>query len=148
MSFVKIFKNMYYGIHPDIVYPDINVKHLIDLTENKLTKVPKNVTYKHFPITDRKVSKNTMEIIKYIESLKGKVYIFCKGGHGRSGYIAAILYGRKFNICGTDSLKYINNEWNAQRDQSFLSCKIRKLGSPQTKAQKKCVLEILDNISF
>ena len=35
MSSVKLLDNLYYGIHPSIVYPSFHVDYIIDLTEKK-----------------------------------------------------------------------------------------------------------------
>lgn len=153
MSFVKFDENLYYGIHPSVVYPDIKIDRFIDLTEeDEMPKFdPKGAIVKSFKIKDRNAPSIGLlkEIVDYIENIpkNENVYIFCKGGHGRSGVIAASVYGKLHHLSGKESLKYINNEWEKQRDLSKLSPKIRNLGSPQTSIQKKTVIEYLDNIN-
>ena len=71
------------------------------------------------------------------------IYIACKGGHGRSGMIAACIIGKIKKLSSEDALNLINNEWRAQRDMSYLSPKIKKLGSPQTRVQKNIVRKFL-----
>jgi len=155
MSFVKLSELIHYGIHPSIVSPSINIDYIIDLTEEKenIDKIVLNDTNTKvikFPIKDKTSSgkKNVLKIIKNILEILNqnkKIYICCKGGHGRSGMIACCIYGIKYNLNGKDALLKINNEWKQQRDMNYLSNKIKKLGSPQTKIQHNMVYKILDN---
>ena len=71
------------------------------------------------------------------------IYIHCKGGHGRSGMLAACLIGNILNIEGIEALELVGNEWKKQRDMSFLSDKVKRLGSPQTRIQKQIVKNYL-----
>lgn len=68
-----------------------------------------------------------------------KVYIHCRGGHGRAGLAAAIfiILKSKGNISSQNALNivYISH----QKRPNMLK-KWRKLGSPQTNKQKKFVL--------
>ena len=90
-----------------------------------------------------KNNKMSKAIVNKILELDGVIYIACKGGHGRSGMIAACIIGRKQNLSSEDALNLINNEWMTQRDMSYLSPKIIKLGSPQTRVQKNIVRKFL-----
>lgn len=151
MASVKISYDLYYGLHPSIVLPSYKVDFYIDLTTEKEFPdfiVPENCTYKRFPIEDRKVPSNNQlkEIINYIENNKGVFYIFCKGGHGRSGTIVSIIYGIRNNLFGSEAMKHINTEWKKQRDMSKIRLNIKKLGSPQTKKQKDFVSKYLDSL--
>lgn len=147
-SYVKLDDNLYYGIHPNIVKPDIDFDHYVILTEKNEKDIPKgnvkNAVY--FPIKDRKALsvKQLDTVVKRILKLDGKVYIACKGGHGRSGMVSAAVWGKKHNKSGDESLKYVLKEWKSQRDMSRLRDKIRKLGSPQTKKQRQVVIDYLD----
>jgi predicted NAD-dependent protein-ADP-ribosyltransferase YbiA (DUF1768 family) len=138
-SYVKLSDTLYYGIHPDIVEPDFKVDHYISLVEEH--EFPLKSHYTSFPIQDRKAPTldKLTEIVNYILSLKGTIYIFCKGGHGRSGTIACCVYGKLNNFSGKDAIKHINQEWHKQRDMSYIRPNIIKLGSPQTAIQKKMV---------
>jgi len=133
---------MYFGIHPGIVSPQRNFDHYINLTENN--------DYEgsvHFPIPDRKAPSlgYLADIVKYILSLDGSVYIFCKGGHGRSGTIASAIYGRLENVKGDEAMKTVCDKWRKHRDMNKIRPQIRKLGVPQTRVQKDVVREYLDN---
>jgi protein-tyrosine phosphatase len=148
MSSVKLLDTLYYGIHPSIVYPSFKIDYIIDLTEEKeklILKVKDNVEYLKFPIKDCKVPDidTLSNIVNKILNLKGVIYIACKGGHGRSGMLAACVLGKILNINGIDVLELIYNEWSNQRDMNYLSDKVKKLGSPQTRIQKLIVKQYL-----
>lgn len=147
MSYVKLDKHIYYGIHPSIVKPDLDVDHFIDLTEPHEFpnyEPPENTI--HFPIKDRGAPslEDLTKIIKKLQRLNGVLYIYCKGGHGRSGTISTCLYGAKNNLDSSKALKYVLKEWKNQRDMSKINPRIRSLGSPQTRIQKTRVKEFLD----
>jgi hypothetical protein len=103
-----------------------------------------NSVYK-FPIKDRTAPSidYLTKIIDFIITLEGTLYIYCKGGHGRSGTVATALYGKINNIGGEGSIYYINKEWHNQRNLRILRPQIQKLGCPQTNKQKKIVIEYL-----
>lgn len=142
-AYVKLTNTLYYGIHPSKVKPDFVVDHLIDLTEK--SEFPLYEGSVRFPIRDRcsASSKTLKQIVEYILSLKGIVYIFCRGGHGRSGMVAAAVYGKLKGLTGDQSLAHINQCWYEQRDLTKLKRKIIKLGSPQTECQKRKVISYL-----
>lgn len=153
MSYVRLDKQLYFGIYPGIVFPDIKVDNFIGLTEDekkeKITtifKCPIDANCKKFPIVDRKAIdvKQLSDIVDYILSLEGTTYIYCKGGHGRSGMIASAVYGKKYQLSGEQSLQHINTEWKKQRDMNKLSTKVKKLGAPQTLSQKNVVKKYLN----
>jgi protein-tyrosine phosphatase len=144
MTYVELNKNLYYGMHPSIVYPSIRgINNFIDLTEPGEYGINnfdlKKATYKRFPIEDHTAPsiKKLTEIYNYIKNLNGKVYISCKGGCGRSGVVAAIVHGKNNNMSGIDALNYINNEWHNQRwfgqDMNFNRPQITQFRSPETR---------------
>jgi protein-tyrosine phosphatase len=163
MTYVKLSEKLYYGMHPSIIFPDIKgINNFIDLTEADEYGIHsfdlKKATYKRFQIKDHTAPsiKKLTEIYNYIKNLNGKVYISCKGGCGRSGVVAAIVYGKANNMSGTNALNYINNEWHNQRwfpseplkrysqDINFIRPQITQFRSPETKMQKDIVKKFLD----
>jgi ribA/ribD-fused uncharacterized protein len=150
MSYVKLSNNLYYGIHPSIVYPPFHIDYIIDLTEKHDYYTEKIIS---IPIPDKKTPNiwELHQIINFLLSLKGIIYIACKESLGPSATIAAILYGKEKHFSGLDTIKYINQEWYKQKDLTKLSDKIKKLGctkgttSPLTKIQKDLIKEYLDN---
>lgn len=151
MSSVKIFDNLYYGIYPGVVFPSFHVDHFVGLTEKEELDPfdPQGASIKIFPIKDRKAVsvEKLAEIVEYINGLDGVVYIFCKGGHGRSGMVAAAVYGKREGKNGSESIEHINALWKKQRDMKKLRPVIRKLGSPQTIEQKRVVIQYLFDAS-
>ena len=156
MSYVKVSENIYFGLHPSIVFPEpFNLGEnsvFINLTEaNEFPDYKTNIETFSFPIIDRKVPSRQVlvEILKQIlteMAVNKKIYIFCKGGHGRSGTIVSILYGLVNNLDGKKSMEIINGMWKVQRDMSKLKPVVKKLGCPQTKIQKDTVVKFLQNI--
>lgn len=144
---MKLTEKLYFGIHPGRVEPEgiPRIDHYVSLVEpHEFPHQPKE--YLKFPIKDRKAPslEQLRKMIEKLEKLEGVIYLFCKGGHGRSGTVAAALYGRLFGLTGEEALKHINDEWHKQRDLKKIRPHIVKLGSPQTTIQKKRVLCYLD----
>ena len=145
-SYVRI-ENLYFGIHPAIVDPKIDIDIYIILTEDfgidntNENKTEQNRTeYLHFPILDTKAPniKQLGKIVDIIINLEKdkRVYIACKGGHGRSGTVAGAVLGKKYNLSYNSVIDILNREWRTQRNMDLIGAKFRKLGVPQTKVQK------------
>lgn len=146
-SYVKLSDTFYFGIHPQIVEPVgiSKIDHYVSLVESHEVTEPTDLEYHKFPIRDRcaPTMRNLERIVEFILSLEGVVYLFCKGGHGRSGTIASALYGKMNHLSGKDAMTHINKEWHIQRDMTRIRPKIIRLGSPQTAIQKRTVLKYL-----
>lgn len=124
------------------------VRHFIDLTWHHESKiVPYRTRYKYirYPIVDRATPKHwrsfaqlIVEICRVIRSLKDseKVYIHCKGGHGRSGIVVASILCYYYGISSDDALRR-TTEFHTARPN--MKEKHRKLGSPHRKWQKDFV---------
>ena len=158
MSYTQLNKYIYFGLHPSIVFPEPfknnNNSVFINLTEkHEFPNYSQSDREIHnFPTKDRTPpsSEYITKIINIIfDSINnGKlVYIFCKGGHGRSGTIASILYGIINGLDGTESMKNVLKLWKTQRDMSKLRHNVKKLGCPQTRAQKDTVIYFLENVA-
>jgi protein-tyrosine phosphatase len=141
-TYVKLSNTLYYGMHPSRVAPNVKIDHYVSLVQDHEIKdfdttIP---TYK-FPIKDRRAP--TLEylgvIVNFILTLKGVVYVYCRSGIGRSGTIAAALWGKLHSLSAEDSLTHINTQWHAQRNLAALKPHLVKLGSPQTNCQKNIV---------
>lgn len=151
---MQLSDSLHFGIHPAVVKPKIKIDHYIDLTEKMERKkdalssprLERHQTYKNFPIKDRCATslEELQAIAGYILDLEGVVYIYCKGGHGRSGLVAAAVHGYRNGMNGSEALQEVNREWHAQRDLTKLRPNVRQLGSPQTRKQKGIVKEYLD----
>ena len=151
MSYVDLDGgNIYYGRHISLSPPPPNVTNMIDLTEEsergQLPAFDRGAGYVNYPIPDRKAPSREYlhRIVDHIDSLRGPVYIFCRGGHGRSGVVAAATLGKRYDICADEALNTVQREWETQRDLGSLRPKLRRLGSPQTNAQKQSVKNFLN----
>ena len=149
MSYVKLTSTLYFGKHPQLVKPiGISViDHYVSLVEAH--EVPDNdgirALFHEFPIKDRGAPTldRLAHIVKFIRNLDGVVYLFCKGGHGRSGTVASAVYGKMNGLNGRQAMAHIRKEWCTQRDMSLLRPKIVKLGAPQTAVQNRTVKSFL-----
>jgi ribA/ribD-fused uncharacterized protein len=133
------------------------VRYFIDLTypnEKRITPYKTTHNYISFPIKDRSYPENCIDFSKFIHnlaeiilSLKGndKVYIHCKGGHGRSGVVVAILVCKIFNFTPEESLEHTTNSHN---NREVMRDKWRKIGSPQTYQQKNFVYNFCKPLQF
>ncbi len=88
-----------------------------------------------------------MELYYIIKELKDtqKIYIHCKGGHGRSGLISACLLCLYYNYSPEESLFITNLSHNIRLN---LKEKWIKLGSPQTKGQKNLIIKLFYTYKF
>ena len=130
------------------------VKYFVDLTDNdkekKITSYVTKYTYINFPIKDNYIPTDwiafavfILKITKIIRELRSKerVYIHCKGGHGRSGIVVASLLCVIFNLSPLESLEYTTK---CHSNRSVMREKWRKIGSPQTYLQKKFVQKFFE----
>ena len=138
---------------------DMGVKYFIDLTFP--TEVPKKYNacndcfYLNYPIPDRGVPNNVTEytsvLLKVFDVLKKlgdneKIYVHCKGGHGRAGILAAsLIYLYLGNLSTQECLDLTNC---AHNERTVMREKWRKIGSPQTVAQKKYVHKLFSDLVF
>jgi predicted NAD-dependent protein-ADP-ribosyltransferase YbiA (DUF1768 family) len=79
-----------------------------------------------------------VEICRVIKNLEGdqKLYLHCKGGHGRSGILVACILIHYYGISPYEALHHTNR---CHLDRPQLKEKWRKLGSPHRKRQKDFV---------
>jgi len=130
------------------------VRYFVDLTdiekEKKITSYITKYTYINFPIKDNYIPTDwisfavfIIKITKIIRELrsKDKIYVHCKGGHGRSGVVVASLLCTIFNLHPTDALEYTTK---CHSNRSIMREKWRKIGSPQTYLQKKFVQKFFE----
>ncbi len=93
----------------------IGVKYFIDLTTRweKLDRYKCNVNYISYPIRDNNIPNNIDDFLKFLEYLKliyesldkkEKMYIHCKGGHGRAGLVVCCLLCMIENIDSKSSI--------------------------------------------
>ena len=141
-------------------FKSIGVVYFIDLTtpdeELKSYKdnLPENIKYLNFPIRDRSIPDNTYEfskfviqvcrIIKNLEKSK-KIYVHCKGGHGRAGILVACILCYIYKITPDVALNLTTTYHNNRVE---MRPKWRRIGSPQTLHQKNFVLKMCKPLYF
>jgi hypothetical protein len=135
----------------------IGVVCFVDLTnkdETNITLYNTSKQYINYPIVDRKIPLNwntfaklVIECCNIIESLKSdeKIYIHCKGGHGRSGILVACILCYYNNISTEESLRR-TNKYHGER--IIMREKWRKIGSPQGKKQKDFVFKFFKYLKY
>jgi ribA/ribD-fused uncharacterized protein len=139
------------------ILEEIGVRYFVDLTCPKETYHSQYKTqYEQikFPIQDRRIPKDVVEfskfvyklykIIKHLETGK-KVYVHCRGGHGRSGIVVACLLCLYHKIPPEDAL-HMTQFYHQQRKE--MRDKWRRIGSPQTQLQKAFVIKMFTPIYF
>ncbi len=152
-----------FGSHPVrntlIVYNTVKeleengVRYFVDLTfpeESGVCAYTTEHSYTRYPIKDMRVpgnwetfSKLVLNICTIIDSLKEgeKIYIHCKGGHGRAGVVVACVLCQYLQISPTESLELV---LKYHSDRKILREKWRRIGSPQTYGQKEFVRRFFD----
>ena len=135
----------------------LGVRCFIDLTNTQEHRtIPYSTKYKYikYPIVDRHIPADwksfaqlIVEICRIIYSLKDqeKVYIHCKGGHGRSGILVACILCHHLNISPYEALQK-TSKYHAQRPE--MRERWRKLGSPQGKKQKDFVYKFFRILKY
>lgn len=101
--------------------------------------------YNHLPMPDRSVRADDAVrsfLHQLVEVLKQghRVYIHCRGGHGRSAAVAAVVYGLLTNQDGRVALEAVRR---AHQVRGEMKPKYRKLGAPQTIEQMNFVFREL-----
>lgn len=135
-----------------------NVKYFVDLTlasEKKIIPYKTNYTYISYPIHDHQIPANKITFAKFIMKLvniiknncssTNKMYIHCKGGHGRAGIVVSVLLSYINQISPEDALK-LTAIYHSKR--KTLKEKWKKVGSPQTSQQKNFVYHFCKPIYF
>jgi predicted NAD-dependent protein-ADP-ribosyltransferase YbiA (DUF1768 family) len=139
-----------------VILEDIGVTHFVDLTcigEKRITPYLCKGYYLRYPIQDHKVPCNKrtfanfiIKISSIISELKGKdkIYIHCKGGHGRSGLVVACLLCYIHNIGPGEAITR-TTKYHGTRPMRE---KWRRMGSPQTRSQKTFVSKFFEPIEI
>jgi len=129
------------------------VRYFIDLTfhdEKKITPYKTKFNYINYPIKDQWIPSDTdsfkdlvIDICFLITRLKEneKIYIHCKGGHGRSGTVVACILSLYYNFSSEKALQ-LTKEYHSNRIE--MKDKWRKIGAPQTYTQKQFVKQFVN----
>ena len=107
-----------------------------------------------FPIPDRKIPSDVldyslliMKIVMHLANFKDgqKLYVHCKGGHGRAGIVVASLLCYYYNIEPNRALE-LTTRYHSERKE--MRAKWRSIGSPQTVKQKQYVVKLFEPLRF
>ena len=135
---------------------DSGVCIFIDLTCPGENVLPYTTQYKiiSFPIVDRLIPDDIKNFCKFIIKISNliknlkhnkKIYIHCRGGHGRSGLMVACLLCYIYDLLPDEGLQKTNKYHN---NREIMRLKWRRMGSPQTRQQKSFVFKIFKPLYF
>lgn len=136
---------------------DNGVRYFVNLTyddEDKIKQYHTNYQIITYNIKDRSIPYDLLTFTQFISHLADiikqlkiseKIYIHCKGGHGRSGLVVACLICYIFKLSPYEALNYTSK---CHSNRSVMREKWRKIGSPQTHLQKKFVHQLFRPINY
>jgi predicted NAD-dependent protein-ADP-ribosyltransferase YbiA (DUF1768 family) len=154
-EFIK--NKAYFGGYPTQeqvnTYEDIGFRYFVDLTrvgEKHITPYTTKYNYIHYPISDHRVPSDWKSFAKLIIKLSNiirslqtweKMYIHCKGGHGRSGIVVACVLCYLYKITPSEAISKTTKYHNRRKG---MKKKWRQMGSPQTWSQKHFVTKFFE----
>ena len=149
----KPLKNLYFGSYPYYyVHALLNkgIRVFVDVSNHREDELPEysdkltiDSMYIYFPIKDRSIPMKNEEdsvqflistLVEYINS-GYKIYIHCKGGHGRSAVLTALVL-RGMGYTPEKALKLV---YESHQERPEMLERWRKIGAPQSKKQKDYV---------
>ena len=137
----------------DHLVANLNIEYFIDLTEKDDKNIVRYTTSKHisYPIKDKNIPDNTFTFSSFIlgvlELIKAnkKIYVHCRGGHGRSGIVVACLIKMYYDI---DVNKALDLTYECHQKRRVMRDKWRQIGSPQTSVQKNFVRTLFSPVYY
>ena len=128
-------------------------QYFIDLTEDDDKNIVKYTAEHriHYPIKDKDVPFDIQKFSAFILRLlalvenNNKIYIHCRGGHGRSGIVVACLMKLYYKI---DADKALDLTYECHQKRRVMRDKWRKIGAPQTEHQKQFVRHLFRPIYY
>lgn len=144
------------------ILESIGVRWFIDLTTQKDNLIEYKTKYNKikYPIIDHNIPKDwysftkllykikiILDNLKYINEIEGneKIYLHCRGGHGRSGTVAACILSFYLKIDSKESLEIINKCHKTRKDMSEKS---RSLNVPNKIKQISFVHKFFSPLVF
>ena len=139
------------------IFEENGVRHFIDLTcpgERKITPYKTKYTYHKYCIRDHRVPTDwhsfaqfILKICNIIKKLNTgeKIYIHCKGGHGRSGIVVASVLCHLYKIQPVEALR-LTKEYHSRRKK--MKDYRRQMGSPPGENQKEFVRRFFRPLYF
>eukprot|EP01127_Copromyxa_protea_P020233 TRINITY_DN6730_c0_g1_i1.p1 TRINITY_DN6730_c0_g1~~TRINITY_DN6730_c0_g1_i1.p1 ORF type:complete len:215 (+),score=29.28 TRINITY_DN6730_c0_g1_i1:17-661(+) len=123
-------------------------QRLVSENSGEMTQKVKDLQFVHFPISDKDIAADD-EVIKLVENIEKrllnneKIFIHCRGGHGRTGTIVAILLGRLFKLEAYDALEKVKEMHDFRED---IKKKPGVYSCPETSPQINQVYRVLGKI--
>jgi ribA/ribD-fused uncharacterized protein len=138
---------------------NLGVRYFIDLTcdgEKNIIRYHTKYDYIRYPIKDHSIPVNwktfasfvlkICAIIKKLDSeANERIFISCRGGHGRSGIVVASILCYLYKIMPVEALR-LTNKYHGDRKE--MRDKWRRLGSPQGAYQHNFVRRFFRPIYF
>jgi len=137
---------------------DHGVRYFVDLTditkEKKISAYTTKYTYINYSIDDHSIPNDILSFSTFVLKISNiikklnqdeRVYIHCRGGHGRSGLVVACILCYIFNLSPQESLNYTTKCHSHRKN---MRDRWRKLGSPQNYNQKKFVYKFFEPVYF
>lgn len=124
------------------------VRYFIDLTlegESKITPYKTTYNILKFHISDRSIPRNwtdfsvfLVKVCRIIKNLQKdeKIYVHCRGGHGRAGVMVASIFCYLLCMKPAESLKRTSL---CHSHRPVMRERWRIMGSPQTNSQKQFI---------
>ena len=138
----------------DYLESELGIQYFVDLTYDNERNIDAYTTKYNkirYPIKDQRIPTNQLEFCKLIlrlcDILKagGKMYVHCKGGHGRSGVVVAGVLGVYHNVGSEEALEMT---YTFHQNRKVMRDRWRIIGSPQTYAQKEFIRQLFYPIYY
>lgn len=135
-------------------FEENGVRYFIDLTHESecLDKYKTSVKYISYPIEDTKTPQDLVNFSKLIVQLErlyrnkdGKVYVHCRGGHGRSGILVACLLCKIQRVSADDAIEMTTKSHHSRK---LIKTKWLKQLCPQTRKQREFVRNMFRPLHF
>lgn len=133
------------------------VRYFVNLTgdgEENCVKYVTHYQYINYPISDFSIPMNWSSFAKFIVRLTNiiknlepetKMYVHCRGGHGRAGVVVASILCHLHGISAVEALVR-TSQYHDERPE--MRERWRKIGSPQTNTQKNFVIKFFEPMPF
>jgi len=129
------------------LYFDV-AKSLIAASPTEYKQKYEELEFIHIPIMDRSIASDEI-VLNLVQDLidkltkEKKIFLHCRGGHGRTGTIVSILLGHIYKLRGHDAIKLCQSYHDCRRDISE-KYGIGSYSAPDTPEQKNQVYRLLD----
>jgi len=131
-------------------YFDFAKKMVQENKEGLLTQKVSDLQFVHLPITDKDIAGDD-DILHLIEDMERRmlggerIFIHCRGGHGRTGTVIAVLLAKLFNLDAYEALEktqqYHDHREDVKQKPGVYSC-------PETALQTNQVYRLVGKFSL